>query len=107
MNNLIIFAFLSLLLLFSCNQKEQPKPFAKGEFKTWAQTPPMGWKSRDCHGPTVEAPFHVEINLSEIGISGTCAVTDLWRGENLGGFSEIISRDLNSHACGLFSIKIN
>ena len=23
------------------------------EFKTWAQTPPMGWNSWDCFGPTV------------------------------------------------------
>lgn len=25
----------------------------KGEFKQWAQTPPMGWNSWDCYGPTV------------------------------------------------------
>ena len=23
------------------------------EFKQWAQTPPMGWNSWDCYGPTV------------------------------------------------------
>ena len=23
---------------------------------TWAQTPPMGWNSWDCYGPTVEEP---------------------------------------------------
>lgn len=28
--------------------------FEKGEFKKWAQTPPMGWNSWDCYGPTVE-----------------------------------------------------
>jgi alpha-galactosidase len=27
--------------------------FAKDEFKQWAQTPPMGWNSWDCYGPTV------------------------------------------------------
>ncbi|NLO69696.1 MAG: glycoside hydrolase family 27 protein [Porphyromonadaceae bacterium] len=28
--------------------------FKKGEFKNWAKTPPMGWNSWDCYGPTVE-----------------------------------------------------
>ncbi len=27
--------------------------FAQGEFKSWAPTPPMGWNSWDCYGPTV------------------------------------------------------
>jgi hypothetical protein len=26
----------------------------KANFKTWAKTPPMGWNSWDCYGPTVE-----------------------------------------------------
>ncbi|PXV60188.1 alpha galactosidase A [Dysgonomonas alginatilytica] len=26
----------------------------KGDFKEWAPTPPMGWNSWDCYGPTVE-----------------------------------------------------
>jgi Alpha-galactosidase len=40
---------------FACNnQKEEKTSFAKGEFKEWAETPPMGWNSWDCYGPTVE-----------------------------------------------------
>ena len=39
------------LALFSCTPKKAP--FAPGEFKQWAQTPPMGWNSWDCYGPTV------------------------------------------------------
>jgi len=35
----------------ACTQKS--KSFACGEFKSWAQTPPMGWNSWDCYGPTV------------------------------------------------------
>ncbi|MDR3217643.1 MAG: hypothetical protein LBU22_01465 [Dysgonamonadaceae bacterium] len=27
---------------------------AQQNFKQWAQTPPMGWNSWDCYGPTVE-----------------------------------------------------
>ena len=53
------------LHLMSCKSKDNKvndtheeapvkKLFAKGEFKQWAQTPPMGWNSWDCYGPTVE-----------------------------------------------------
>ncbi|MCF8360586.1 MAG: glycoside hydrolase family 27 protein [Prolixibacteraceae bacterium] len=35
----------------SCNKKVA---FKQGEFKQWAQTPPMGWNSWDCYGPTVQ-----------------------------------------------------
>ncbi|MCY1722008.1 glycoside hydrolase family 27 protein [Prolixibacteraceae bacterium Z1-6] len=54
MKKLNLFAFLFLSILLSCSSKQQPQPFAKGEFKTWAKTPPMGWNSWDCYGPTVE-----------------------------------------------------
>ncbi|WP_291861434.1 glycoside hydrolase family 27 protein [Marinilabilia sp.] len=42
-------------LMLSCKSGsvEKPEPFEKGEFKEWAQTPPMGWNSWDCYGPTV------------------------------------------------------
>ncbi|MDR1555825.1 MAG: glycoside hydrolase family 27 protein [Tannerellaceae bacterium] len=36
------------------SKKKQKVSFAPGEFKEWAQTPPMGWNSWDCYGPTVE-----------------------------------------------------
>lgn len=43
------------LLFFSCGQEGKKKEvFKEGEFKEWAQTPPMGWNSWDCYGPTVE-----------------------------------------------------
>lgn len=45
---------LTLAAFSSCQTKQKPEPFAKGEFKTWAQPPPMGWNSWDCYGPTVE-----------------------------------------------------
>lgn len=41
--------FYALILIFalaSCNKKED-------NFKDWAQTPPMGWNSWDCFGPSV------------------------------------------------------
>ncbi len=50
----ILYAFAAALLMMSCGGNEKkPAPFAEGEFKQWAQTPPMGWNSWDCYGPTV------------------------------------------------------
>ena len=44
-----------LAILVACtNSSRQKMSFKKGEFKQWAQTPPMGWNSWDCYGPTVE-----------------------------------------------------
>lgn len=54
MKKLLLFTSI-VLALSACNQEKKPKEiFAKGEFKEWAQTPPMGWNSWDCYGPTVE-----------------------------------------------------
>ena len=70
-------SFLSLLLALavaSCSSGSQkPEPFAPGEFKQWAQTPPMGWNSWDCYGPTVEEhevkanADYMAANLKEFG----------------------------------------
>lgn len=49
-----ILAIFLLPFLFSCQADKKPEPFKKGEFKNWSQTPPMGWNSWDCYGPTVE-----------------------------------------------------
>ncbi len=37
-----------LLVIGICKQM-----YAQPDFKQWAQTPPMGWNSWDCYGPTV------------------------------------------------------
>lgn len=52
----IALGLLALALAASCTEKKETerKVFAKNEFKEWAQTPPMGWNSWDCYGPTVE-----------------------------------------------------
>ncbi|HEY9047765.1 MAG TPA: glycoside hydrolase family 27 protein [Ohtaekwangia sp.] len=40
--------------LFTSNAQNIPP--AKSKFREWAQTPPMGWNSWDCYGPTVMEP---------------------------------------------------
>ena len=42
------------VVLISISSNAQTATFSKEEFKQWAQTPPMGWNSWDCYGPTVE-----------------------------------------------------
>jgi hypothetical protein len=41
----LFFLFLQVIFLF---------PMQGQDFRTWAPTPPMGWNSWDCYGPTVE-----------------------------------------------------
>lgn len=43
-----------VIIMYSISANCQNKTFQKEEFKQWAQTPPMGWNSWDCYGPTVE-----------------------------------------------------
>jgi len=47
--------FLLLQILTACQTKDQSGngSDAKFPFHTWAPTPPMGWNSWDCYGPTV------------------------------------------------------
>ena len=48
-------AFILLLTgVFTLHGQAQKAVYKSGEFKEWAQTPPMGWNSWDCYGPTVE-----------------------------------------------------
>lgn len=50
----LFLGFVLLAVLVSCSNAKKTIPFAKGEFKQWAQSPPMGWNSWDCYGPTVK-----------------------------------------------------
>lgn len=42
-----------LLSLAACSARPDKNEFREGEFRQWAPTPPMGWNSWDCYGPTV------------------------------------------------------
>jgi len=47
--------FILVSILFSCLQfvSGQPKSFSSNDFHYWSASPPMGWNSWDCFGPTV------------------------------------------------------
>lgn len=80
---------LVILLLLSSNSSKQK------DFRQWAQTPPMGWNSWDCYGPTVtEAEIkanadYMAKNLKQYGWE--YIVTDIrWFVENdkAGGYNQ-------------------
>jgi hypothetical protein len=48
MKRTLLLSTATVLLCASCQES------AVKDFRTWAQTPPMGWNSWDCYGPTVE-----------------------------------------------------
>ena len=48
--------FAAGLLLCACGgpqHQNDGQPAGFGDFRDWALTPPMGWNSWDCYGPTV------------------------------------------------------
>lgn len=55
MTNLKSATFVFLIAILAASVAcAQNASFKAGEFKTWAPTPPLGWNSWDCYGPTVE-----------------------------------------------------
>jgi alpha-galactosidase len=51
----LLFAFIAVLTFNACqtNNPINSDSETKLEFHLWAKTPPMGWNSWDCYGPTV------------------------------------------------------
>jgi hypothetical protein len=50
----LFIAFLIFQVICACQTKKATiKDFSGPEFHNWAPTPPMGWNSWDCYGPTV------------------------------------------------------
>jgi alpha-galactosidase len=51
----LLIVFLILQVLVACQTKNQPDAGSdvRLPFHAWAPTPPMGWNSWDCYGPTV------------------------------------------------------
>lgn len=52
--SLILFALISSNVFASTKYLLSSENSEKDDFKEWALTPPMGWNSWDCYGPTVE-----------------------------------------------------
>tara|TARA_R110002051_G_scaffold267030_1_gene326998 strand:+ start:7044 stop:8441 length:1398 start_codon:yes stop_codon:yes gene_type:complete len=52
-----------------------------------------------------EANLAIEVTLADIGLQGKVKITDLWTGENIGGFENVFSKKINSHASGLYKVQ--
>jgi len=61
MNRKIVTVLAAMVAVMACQASLKKTPFKEGTFKEWAQTPPMGWNSWDCYGPTVKE-FEVKAN---------------------------------------------
>lgn len=85
-----LIAFLGLITGYTATAQVKD-----GEFKNWAQTPPMGWNSWDCYGPTVEEhevkanADYMAKNLKQYGWE-YCVVDIRWFVENdkAGGYNQ-------------------
>jgi hypothetical protein len=60
--------------------------------------------TEDPSGPEPSAATDVSVNLSDLGLTGTHIVTDLWTGEKLGEFSGTFTRSIPRHGAGLYRI---
>ena len=93
---LIVFIVVPLLLLSQCNTKKTTSSEVEGPaFHKWAPTPPMGWNSWDCYGPTVvenEVKVNADYMAEYLKKSGwKYIVVDIrWYVENdkAGGYNE-------------------
>lgn len=97
----LLFAILALFLISACqsNKTSDSGPDAKLTFLKWAPTPPMGWNSWDCYGPTVmeaEVKANADYMASKLKKSGwQYIVIDIrWYVENdkAGGYNETDAR---------------
>jgi Alpha-galactosidase len=52
-SKLFLLAIAAMMVTSTQKLSAQTSSFKEGEFKQWAQTPPMGWNSWDCYGSTV------------------------------------------------------
>jgi hypothetical protein len=48
----------------------------------------------------------ISVNLEQIGIPGTCTITDVWSNQSLGTFSKEFAPVIKRHASGLYRISV-
>jgi hypothetical protein len=84
----------------SANNREL---FARGDQIAWAADVP-GTRSRYLALFNIgdDGPVRIEVSWSELGLSGPCAVRDLWQKKDIGRFEKIFAATIQAHGCGLF-----
>jgi alpha-galactosidase len=80
--------------------------FARGTEDAWvADVPGSPDKYLAVFNLADEAPAEVAVRWSELGLSGRCAVRDLWERKNLGSFEVRFVPKIQPHGAGLYRIK--
>ncbi|MFN8207243.1 MAG: NPCBM/NEW2 domain-containing protein [Bacteroidales bacterium] len=61
--------------------------------------------TRDPSGPPRPSVSKIPVCLEEIGIQGSCIITDLWTGKPAGEFSGEFAPEIRRHAAGLYRVS--
>ena len=79
--------------------------FARGDQIAWAADVP-GAKDRYLAVFNLNdvSPAEVAVTWRELGVSGKCAVRDLWEQKNLGTFENRFAPTINPHGAGLYQV---
>ena len=59
----------------------------------------------DPAGPVPPESTTIPVKLSDLGMNGTCTVTDLWTGKEVGTFKEEFAPVIRRHGAGLYKIS--
>lgn len=94
------------VLQYSANNKEL---FRNDNGVAWiADDPKTGAKYLAVFNPGDGVdPVKVTVKLSDLGLSGTCKITDLWSKTSLGKFTGEFAPAINKHGAGLYKITAN
>jgi alpha-galactosidase len=57
--------------------------------------------------PNADEAKMVSVALDQLGIKGSCTVTDLWSGKKLGKFEGEFVQNIKPHASGLYKVSMN
>jgi len=80
--------------------------FARGDQVAWAADAPDGkTKYLAVFNIGDGGPTEVAVKLSELGLSGRCAVRDVWEKKGLGTFENQFAPNLPPHGAGLYRVK--
>lgn len=88
--------------------------FSKDGKVAWTATDPKTgdkylalFNTSDPSVPNVTELKKVTVLLEQIGVNGSCQVTDLWTGKKLGKFKDEFSQNIKPHASGLYRVSMN
>ncbi len=80
--------------------------FARGDQIAWAADAPGGnAKYLAVFNAGDDGPLEVAVRWSELGLSGKCAVRDIWEKKDLGVFGNQFAPKLPPHGAGLYKVS--